>query len=86
MNILSSGTAKFIDCEFYDNLADWASGGAISTTGEGPLFASISCKPAEPPNTCAPRRPLNPPAPSPPRICSHQLVHPQQVSPQSPPE
>ena len=31
----SGGVVKFIDCEFYDNIASWASGGAISTSGKG---------------------------------------------------
>lgn len=30
--IVSSGTIKFINCQFYGNTADWSNGGAVSTS------------------------------------------------------
>lgn len=32
MAIISSATAKFINCQFYNNKANWANGGAVTTT------------------------------------------------------
>lgn len=33
LSVITPGTAKFVNCEFYDNTAEWANGGAISSTG-----------------------------------------------------